>query len=211
MEHVNPARGELIVVDNNSTDRTATVAAQAGATVVFEPHNQISRARNRGAQAATGPAILFIDADTVITPVLLEQALLALGNGACGGGTTIGTSDAVSPSIRVALGTWNWLAPHLGWAAGAFVFCLRRAWEDVGGFREDLYASEELHFSRMIAKWGKKEGLRFRILREPIDTSMRKAQWYRPARLLAMMIMLGMAPWLLKQRKWCGIWYKRPD
>ncbi len=45
---------ELIVCDNNSTDRTAGIARAAGARVVFEPHNQISRARNRGAAAASG-------------------------------------------------------------------------------------------------------------------------------------------------------------
>jgi glycosyltransferase involved in cell wall biosynthesis len=48
------ACGELIVVDNNSTDRTAAVARSLGAQVVFEPVNQISRARNCGAAAALG-------------------------------------------------------------------------------------------------------------------------------------------------------------
>ena len=45
---------EIIVVDNNSTDKTADLAWAAGAKVVFEPINQISRARNSGAAAATG-------------------------------------------------------------------------------------------------------------------------------------------------------------
>lgn len=45
---------ELIVCDNNSTERTAEIAQAAGANVVFEPVNQISRARNSGAAAATG-------------------------------------------------------------------------------------------------------------------------------------------------------------
>ena len=40
---------EIIVVDNNSTDNTANLARQAGAGVVFEPINQIGRARNTGA------------------------------------------------------------------------------------------------------------------------------------------------------------------
>src|SRR6266700_1781345 len=39
---------ELIVCDNNSTDGTADLARAEGATVVFEPVNQIARARNRG-------------------------------------------------------------------------------------------------------------------------------------------------------------------
>ncbi|MCH8319707.1 MAG: glycosyltransferase, partial [Acidobacteria bacterium] len=35
-------RGEVIVVDNNSTDKTAQVASDYGASVIFEPVNQIS-------------------------------------------------------------------------------------------------------------------------------------------------------------------------
>ena len=49
---------EIIVVDNNSTDNTANLARQAGAQVVFEPINQIGRARNAGAAKATGDWLL---------------------------------------------------------------------------------------------------------------------------------------------------------
>lgn len=52
-------RTEVIVVDNNSTDRTARLARQAGDRVVFEPINQIARARNAGAEVATGDWLLF--------------------------------------------------------------------------------------------------------------------------------------------------------
>ena len=40
-------KSELIVCDNNSTDRTAEIAKGAGAQVVFEPVNQIGRASCR--------------------------------------------------------------------------------------------------------------------------------------------------------------------
>src|SRR6185369_12224787 len=63
---------ELVVCDNNSTDRTAEVARAAGAKVVFEPHNQISRARNTGAAAATGEWLLFVDADSTPSRALFE-------------------------------------------------------------------------------------------------------------------------------------------
>lgn len=67
--------GELIVVDNNSSDRTAAAAAALGARVVFEPVNQISRARNAGARASAGRFLIFADADTVVSPGLLAAAL----------------------------------------------------------------------------------------------------------------------------------------
>ena len=47
-------RVEILVVDNNSTDATATVARAAGAAVVREPKQGIARARNAGARHATG-------------------------------------------------------------------------------------------------------------------------------------------------------------
>ncbi|MEQ1603398.1 MAG: glycosyltransferase [Pyrinomonadaceae bacterium] len=37
---------EIIVCDNNSSDATAEIARLLGCEVVFEPLNQISRARN---------------------------------------------------------------------------------------------------------------------------------------------------------------------
>lgn len=51
--------GEIIVVDNNSHDRTSAVAVEHGATVVFEPINQISF--NDDIEAITG--IIFIKQD----------------------------------------------------------------------------------------------------------------------------------------------------
>src|SRR5688572_1912804 len=80
---------ELIVCDNNSTDRTAEIARAAGATVVFEPINQIARARNRGAAAATGDWLIFVDADSYPTRELLEEVRKAILSGALAGGAVV--------------------------------------------------------------------------------------------------------------------------
>src|SRR5436189_280616 len=53
---------EIIVCDNASTDKTAEIAAAHGARVVFEPHNQIAKARNTAAKAARGTWLIFLDA-----------------------------------------------------------------------------------------------------------------------------------------------------
>ena len=79
-------RGQVIVVDNNSTDATARVAEEHGAEVVFEPVNQISRARNAGAAAAGGKHLIFLDADTLLPAELLRTALDNLESGTCCGG-----------------------------------------------------------------------------------------------------------------------------
>ena len=88
MAACNELRGEIVVCNNNSTDRTAAIAKDYGARVVFEEHRQISRARNAGAREALGKYLIFIDGDTKISPVLLKKTLQSLESGKfCGGGT----------------------------------------------------------------------------------------------------------------------------
>lgn len=55
---------EIIVVDNNSTDKTSAVAAAAGADLVlFEKEQGTNMARNCGLHAAQGEILAFLDAD----------------------------------------------------------------------------------------------------------------------------------------------------
>ncbi len=54
---------EVIVVDNNSTDRTVEVAASLGAKVIREDVRGYGRAYKRGFAAATGDLIVTLDGD----------------------------------------------------------------------------------------------------------------------------------------------------
>jgi GT2 family glycosyltransferase len=65
----------VIVVDNDSSDRTAEVAQAHGARVVTEPIANRSRARNRGASAASSRLYAFTDADCAAEPGWLERLL----------------------------------------------------------------------------------------------------------------------------------------
>ena len=85
---------ELIVCDNNSSDGTAALAAARGVRTVFEPLNRIAGARNRGAAAASGGWLLFIDADSRLSPAVLAETLRLIDSGACCGG---GARVAVDP------------------------------------------------------------------------------------------------------------------
>lgn len=203
--------GELIVVDNNSTDASAELAVRSGARVVHEPINQISRARNCGARAAAGRYLVFVDADTLVPPALLQAALEALAHhAAVGGGTVVGTSEPTSAAVRRLLRLWNGLSRRFRWAAGAFVFCRRDAWQAVRGFSEALYAAEEIRFSQAIGRWGDARGLPFLILDIPVDTSMRKTRWYSAWSLCRQVTPLFICPWLLRSRRFCAHWYHRP-
>jgi len=204
--------GEVIVVDNNSGDRTAMIAQQSGARVVTENINQISRARNAGGRAANGRYLIFLDADTIITPDLLDKALALLASGgSCGGGVQVHADADLTPLSEKFMSLWNSLSLRFGLAAGCFIFCLREGFDAVGGFSEKVYASEEVWFSRRLAAWGRLRNMEFDIITEPgIVTSMRKLNWYTTSDMLRQVFLLFLFPPAVFFRRLCRPWYDRP-
>ena len=170
---------ELIVCDNNSTDRTAEIAAAAGARVVFEPVNQISRARNAGAARATGEWLLFVDADWYPTKELFADVVAAISDSRCvAGGSTVRV-DLHGIQYDAVVGFWNRLSRSLKWAAGSFIFCETAAFREVGGFTDKLYAAEEINLFRRLKRFARSQGRSIVILhRHPLLTSHRKAHLY---------------------------------
>ncbi len=204
-------KGQVIVVDNNSTDATARVAEEHGARVVFEPVNQISRARNAGAAVADGQHLIFLDADTRAPAALLRTALDNLESGTCCGGGSVVAFDRSDRFADRILRIWTWISVKFRVAAGCFVYCLREGFDAVGGFSESIYMSEEIWFSRKLKAWGKKRGLDFRIVEtDPVVTSARKLDWYSPFSMLLMILLFTVFPLAPRFRSLCGHWYKRP-
>jgi len=205
--------GEVIVADNNSHDRTPEVARERGAIVVFEPINQISRARNAGAKAARSRYLIFLDADTILSAALLQKALANLSSGTCcGGGTKVVYEGKVPGVVRGATDLWNLFSVKFGMAAGCFIYCLKEAFDAIGGFSQNVYASEEIWFSRQLRTWGKQRNMDFRIISDPpLITSSRKLQWFSPARMFGMFVILCFFPFAVRFRHLCQLWYQRPS
>src|SRR5262245_11504050 len=85
-----PAVGRVIVVDNGSSDRTADVAAAAGATVVHDPQRGYVAACLKGLAAidelsvdgrAASRAVVFLDADYSDDPGLLPNLVRPILDG----------------------------------------------------------------------------------------------------------------------------------
>ena len=208
-----PHNGEVIVVDNNSYDATAELAREHSARVVFEEHRQIARSRNAGAQKARGRWLIFVDADTQVSQRLLQRALAELESGRCvGGGSLVCFDEDLRWPATVLLNFWNYIALRRGLAAGSFVYCLKSAWQETGGFSERVYASEEIWFSLSLQSWGRKQEppLSFTIIEDaPLITSNRKAHWYSPSALVFQFLLLIVFPFGIFSRRFCSVWYDR--
>ncbi len=208
-----PYSGELIVVDNHSSDATAMVAERHGADhVVFEPTNQIALARNTGAKASSGRYLIFVDADTRISPRLLSEALQRLESGRCaGGGAVVHFEGEISSIGKFGIGLWERISKLTQTAAGSFLFCTRVAFEAIGGFDETLYAGEEVRLSYQLKNWGRRHRMGFEIITtSPAQTSARKLQWYSGPQILGRVALMIVFPSIVRSRKFCGFWYKRP-
>jgi len=206
------ARGwssELIVCDNNSTDRTAEIAREAGATVVFEPHNQIARARNAGAGRASGDWLVFVDADSRPSPALFEDVAVEIARGRClAGGCTVALGgDRLL--ARFFERFWNALSRMGKWGAGSFVFCEAAAFREAGGFSQALYAAEEIDLFRRLKRLARRKGRTVVILhRHPLATSDRKLRLYSLSEQLGFLVRTSFsAGRALRSRSACFPWY----
>lgn len=110
---------ETIVVNNASTDRTAEVAARAGATVLHEPRPGYGHACLKGIEyckerSPRPDIVVFLDGDysdfpeetlTIVRPILEDEADLVIGS------RTLGNRQKGSMTVQQIFG--NWLATAL--------------------------------------------------------------------------------------------------
>jgi len=108
---------EVIVVDDGSTDDTATVAAAHGARVVSSPYAMGNGAAiKRGTKAASGDVLVFMDADGQHDPAAIPRLLerldagydMAVGARAASGQANVGRGAANAFYNRLA----SWMTGH---------------------------------------------------------------------------------------------------
>ncbi len=177
-----PGQTEIIVALNRCTDRTEEIALKHGAKIVRDDGRNLARIRNTAAKAASGDILITIDADSRMTSNMLTEIDRLLRSGKyIGGGVTIWPERwSCGIFVTVAL-----LAVLLFWrrVSGGLFWCLRKDFEAVGGFNEDLVSLEDLDFARRLKAYGRRVGKRFMTLKKAyIVTSCRKfdafGDWY---------------------------------
>ena len=206
------ARGwpvEIIVCDNNSTDRTAEIARVSGTKVVFEPINQIARARNTGAAAATGDWLVFVDADSHPSAGLFAGVVEQILSGRClAGGATIRLDEHYFVASLITR-LWNFASRWRRLLAGSFIFVEASVFRQVGGFSHELFAAEELDLSKRLKQFAQGTGREIVILhRHPLRTSARKMKLYTPREHLRFIVrVLFNQRRMLTSREAAHLWY----
>jgi GT2 family glycosyltransferase len=76
LHKLTPPPAEIIIVNDGGTDGSAAYAAQQDLCVLTMPgRHGPAAARNRGARAATGEILLFLDADVHVHPTVVGQVV----------------------------------------------------------------------------------------------------------------------------------------
>jgi glycosyltransferase involved in cell wall biosynthesis len=150
---------EVVVADNDSTDRTAEIAAARGARVVRVAKRRIAAARNGGGHAARGEIVCFIDGDSAVHPQTFNAIAGAIASGRYVGGSTGLTLERKSFGLLVTYCLGAPLVLLTGMDSGV-VFCRREDFEAVGGYDEDYMYAEDLLFLMALRRLGKTRGQR---------------------------------------------------
>ncbi len=166
---------EVIVVDNMSHDATARIARDWGARTVQTGVKCLSAIRNTGARTASGEYLVFIDADSYMSPNFLEatREVLAGGKHIGGGVANVRVSRwSLGIAVHYAAGVAAALVTRL--SAVAF-YTTREAFWAAGGFDEARIAVEDVDFARRLKRLGRRRGLRYKhLFNAHVTTSARK-------------------------------------
>jgi len=152
-------RLETIVVDNNSIDKTKSIASQY-ADHVFNWGPERSAQRNFGISHAIGKYILYLDADMVLSKGVISECVYKCENE--------GAIGLYIPEKIVGKGLWIKVRDfersfYNATCIDAVRFVLRKAALKAGGFDECLTGTEDWDFSRRL-----KGGARVDIIKNPL-------------------------------------------
>jgi len=195
--------------DKSPPEDRAEAAGAGGARGVFGRGNQVARARNCAAAAATGDWLVFVDADSQPSPALFADVADRIAGGrVLAGGSTV-TMDDTRLWARAMVASWNWTSRVTRWAAGSFIYVRADAFRAVGGFNQALYASEEIDLFRRLKKAARRAGLGIGILhRHPLHTSARKLRLYTWREMAVFMMRTALSGGrTLTRPDECFVWY----
>lgn len=148
-------RFEIIVVDNNSQDRTSEIAQSFGVKVLLKKKGPVGAVRNHGAAHAQGEILAFIDSDCVAPPSWLQDgAALVTGQpgAAFGGGCYLREQPYfIEKYWLLSNNNEGSLPKHL---IGATFFVTKKLFQQAGLFDEIVTSGEDTKLSESIVAVG---------------------------------------------------------
>jgi glycosyltransferase involved in cell wall biosynthesis len=152
---------EIIVVDNNSTDKTAEIAKSFGAKVVQETKQGNTFAVKRGMDSATSEIIANTDADTVVFPdwlstikKIFEDKKIVGATGSAYVETGNQVLDFIYRKLYNAFIGFNFLIgkPHM---TGFNMIVRKKVYDEIGGINASFTMSPDVDLGLRMGKKGK--------------------------------------------------------
>ncbi len=143
---------EILVVDNNSTDRTQKIANEFGVTILEKSDGLVGSVRNFGARQSTGEILVFLDADCVVPYNWVEMGVSFLRSShklVFGGGCLVSDSPSFIEKY--------WVLPSSSPQKdllGACIFIYREDFEKAGLFDETISSGEDSKLSSTLRGMG---------------------------------------------------------
>ena len=173
--------GEVLVVDNNSTDRSAYIAKECGARVISETRRGYGRALRTGLHKARGSVIIFGDCDSTYDFGNLDSLYLPLAENRVDfvTGNRMGKDECGKPTMEAgAMSLSHKLGvPFLSWC-GRVKFGVRITDFHCGirGIRKDAvrrchYRTTGMEFATEMIAEAKRRGLRIAEAPVPLRVS----------------------------------------
>jgi len=148
---------ELIVVDNDSTDGSGRAARDYGAIVLRASGDCVAELRNRGARAALGSLIAFVDADHEIDRHWITAAVAVLSSPEV---AATGCAYLTDPKANWVQQQYDGLRvrperrEEVAWIGSGNFAVKRQAFERVGGFNTTLTACEDVDLCNRLRQAG---------------------------------------------------------
>jgi len=167
---------EIIVVDNDSQDRTKRIAESLGAKVFLEKEHNIAKVRNTGAKNSNGDVLIFIDADTLVPETLFREITGAMENEKCfGGAVAVEYEEFERKWMKYYLLGWKFWGKVFNMAQGAAQFCRKSVFERLEGYDQSIFMGEDVEFYWRLSKYARRNNGYLRFIEHPkVKTSPRR-------------------------------------
>lgn len=176
---------EIIVADNNSTDKTRSIVKSYKAQIVDGGHQGFGR--NNGAKHAKGEIILFLDADVSLPKDFLEKGLKEFQERSADIACCYFDSRGFSFSMKLLYSLWNsskYVRRDTKFpdGEGQCLWIKKSVFKKVGGFDLKLKIAEDSEFIQRAAQ----KGFHYEVLTTRFVPSCRRYK-----NVSAMRVMLG--------------------